>query len=70
MKLQTMMVGQRLAVHLLPAPQLAGICALVKQACPRLSPSRVRDILRKTARDVTTGNCHPNTGGHAAVTRS
>lgn len=49
------------------APQLAGICALVKQACPRLSPSRVRDILRKTARDVTAGNCHPNTGGHAAV---
>jgi subtilisin family serine protease len=48
-------------------PQLAGICALIKQACPRLSPSRVRNILRSTTRDVTTGNCHPNTGGHPAA---
>jgi subtilisin family serine protease len=49
------------------APQLAGICALIKQACSRLSPSQVRNILRSTARDVTAGNCHPNTGGHPAV---
>jgi subtilisin family serine protease len=38
------------------APQLAGICALIKQACPRLTPAQVRDILKNTARDVTTGN--------------
>lgn len=44
------------------APQLAGICALMKQACSRLSPVRVRSILKKTARDVTKGKCchgHP-----------
>jgi subtilisin family serine protease len=36
-------------------PQVAGVCALLKQACPRLRPSDVRDILKRTARDVTTG---------------
>lgn len=49
------------------APQLAGICALIKQACSRLTPSQVRDILKRTARDVTKGNCHPNTGANPAV---
>jgi hypothetical protein len=49
------------------APQLAGTAALIKQACSRLSPAEIKDILRKTARDVTTGNCSPSTGGHAAV---
>lgn len=49
------------------APQLAGVCALVKQACPGLSPASVRSILKSTARDVTAGNCSPMTGGHAAV---
>jgi subtilisin family serine protease len=48
------------------APQLAGACALIRQACPRLTPAEVRGILRSTARDVTSGTCHPNTG-HAAV---
>jgi subtilisin family serine protease len=48
------------------APQLAGVCALVKQACGSLTPVEVRDILLTTARDVTAGQCHPNTGGHAA----
>jgi subtilisin family serine protease len=49
------------------APQLAGVAALLKQACPNLTPADIKDILRKTARDVTTGNCNPSTGGHAAV---
>jgi hypothetical protein len=49
------------------APQLAGVVALMKQACPQLSPADVRDILMRTARDVTTGNCHPNTGGNPAT---
>ncbi len=49
------------------APQLAGVCALMKQVCRRLTPAQVRDILKRTARDVTAGNCHPNTGGHPAV---
>lgn len=49
------------------APQLAGAAALIKQACPKLKPAAVRDILMKTARDVTTGNCSTRTGGHAAT---
>lgn len=37
------------------APQLAGVCALIKQVCPHLTPAEIRDILMATARDVTTG---------------
>jgi subtilisin family serine protease len=37
------------------APQLAGVAALIRQACPRLTPAEVRSIMRSTARDVTTG---------------
>jgi hypothetical protein len=44
------------------APQLAGVAALIKQACPRLGPFEVRDILMKTARDVLTGTCSPRPG--------
>ncbi len=37
------------------APQLAGAAALVKQACPSADAGgQIKDILRKTARDVTT----------------
>ncbi|HDZ27118.1 MAG TPA: peptidase S8 [Candidatus Aminicenantes bacterium] len=49
------------------APQLAGVAALIKQACARLTPAQVRDIMKKTARDVTQGNCHPNTGANPAI---
>ncbi len=42
------------------APQLAGAAALIKQACSKLTPVQIRDILKTTARDVTTGRCHPN----------
>lgn len=49
------------------APQLAGACALIRQACPRLTPAQVRDILKRTARDVTAGNCNPSTGGNPAT---
>jgi subtilisin family serine protease len=48
------------------APQLAGICALIKQACPNLSPSQIREILKRTARDVTLGRCSMRTGGNPA----
>lgn len=44
------------------APQLAGAAALVKQACPKLTPAQVRNILMKTARDVTRGRCSPVPG--------
>ena len=40
------------------APQLAGAAALVKQACPKLSPTGIRTVLMRTARDVTQGNCN------------
>lgn len=49
------------------APQLAGAAALVKQACPRLKPAEVRQVLMKTARDVTSGKCHFNTGANSAA---
>src|SRR5688500_16951558 len=39
------------------APQLAGAAAIVKQACPKLTPAQVRQVLMKSARDVTTGTC-------------
>jgi hypothetical protein len=48
------------------APQLAGVAALVKQACPGLTPAQVRNIMKSTARDVTTGHCNSVPGGPAA----
>jgi subtilisin family serine protease len=48
-------------------PQVAGVCALIRQACPRLTPNEVRDILMSTARDVTTGRNHPNFNNAAVV---
>ena len=49
------------------APQLAGAAALVKQACGRLKPAQIRDVLMRTARDVTVGNCSPSTGANPAT---
>ncbi len=37
------------------APQLAGVCALLKQAQPSLSPNLVKQILIASARDVKKG---------------
>lgn len=48
------------------APQIAGICALLKQIEPNLSPARVKQILQQTAIDVTEGFSHPSTGGASA----
>ncbi len=48
-------------------PQVAGVCALIKQACGSLTPAQVRDILMTTARDVTTGTNHPNFGNAAVA---
>ncbi|MFE7760447.1 S8 family serine peptidase [Streptomyces sp. NPDC057438] len=50
------------------APQIAGVCALVKEAAPHLNPAQVRDVLRSTARDVAAGRCFLRPGmGHFAV---
>ncbi|MDY6936949.1 MAG: S8 family serine peptidase [Cyanobacteriota bacterium] len=46
------------------APQLAGICALMRQIDPGLSPARVKEILQQTARDVVRGACNTVAGGH------
>ncbi len=37
------------------APQTAGVCALLKEAQPSLSPSLLKSILNASARDVTKG---------------
>ncbi|KZD39565.1 peptidase S8 and S53 subtilisin kexin sedolisin [Bacillus cereus] len=37
------------------APQLAGICALLKQVNPSLSPQKIKEILIRTATDITEG---------------
>lgn len=41
------------------APQLAGICALLLQKNPNLSPAEVKAILRRTTRDVVNGKASP-----------
>lgn len=46
------------------APQIAGVVALMRQACPALGPTAIRQILMATARDVTTGT---NAMGNAAT---
>ncbi|MEN8143963.1 MAG: S8 family serine peptidase [Gemmatimonadota bacterium] len=48
------------------APQIAGACALLKQAAPRLTPAAIKAILMRTARDVTVGACSPHTGANPA----
>ncbi len=48
------------------APQLAGICALMKQLNPDLSPAQVKQILQQTARDVVDGFSNPSSSGAPA----
>ncbi|MBL8347627.1 MAG: S8 family serine peptidase [Rubrivivax sp.] len=41
------------------SPMVAGVCALLKEADPTLTPEQVRNILKYTARDITAGtNAH------------
>ena len=53
------------------APQLAGICALLLQKNPGLTPTQVKQALRLTALDVINGNANPasneNNGGMPAA---
>jgi subtilisin family serine protease len=48
------------------APQVAGVCALLRQVAPQLTPAEVKDVLGRTARDVTAGTNHPNFNQQAA----
>lgn len=41
-------------------PQIAGICALLKEVQPGLSPDLMKAILRASARDVTAGRSYHN----------
>jgi subtilisin family serine protease len=41
------------------APQIAGVCALLKAKNPNLTPSDIKAILRRTARQVLEGNSNP-----------
>jgi subtilisin family serine protease len=41
------------------APQLAGVCALLLEKNPGLSPSDAKAILRRTARSVVKGSANP-----------
>lgn len=49
------------------APQIAGAAALIKQVCPSLTPTDVKNILMHSARDVIVGSCNPATGGNSAT---
>jgi serine protease AprX len=53
------------------SPQIAGVCALLKQVQPGLSPKLAKSILRASARDVTVGtssNGQPAGPGHDGAT--
>jgi subtilase family protein len=41
------------------APQLAGVCALLLEKNPGLTPSDIKSILRRSARSVTVGSANP-----------
>lgn len=41
------------------APQLAGVCALLLAKDPKLAPSDIKAILRRTARSVLVGHANP-----------
>ncbi len=44
------------------APMVAGVCALLKEVDPELSPADIKNILKYTARDITAGtNAHGET---------
>ncbi|MBQ0855266.1 S8 family serine peptidase [Streptomyces sp. BH-SS-21] len=48
------------------APQVAGVCALLLERNPDLSPREVRSLLKATARPVDRGWSNEDTGGRSA----
>lgn len=42
------------------APQIAGVCALLKEKNPKLTPSEIKAVLRHTARKVLVGHSNPD----------
>ncbi|MES5820391.1 S8 family serine peptidase [Streptomyces sp. RG80] len=51
------------------APQVAGVCALLLEAYPSLTPQEVRSALENSALDVDLGKSNPVTGGLAVKGR-
>jgi hypothetical protein len=49
------------------APQIAGLCSLLLEADPTLSPSDLKSILQRSARDVARGKASRQTGGLPAT---
>ena len=49
------------------APQLAGICALMKQVNPKLTPAQAKRLLEETARDAVDGSSNPASSGASAT---
>jgi hypothetical protein len=49
------------------APQVAGICALMKQVDPGLSPAQAKEILKQTAIDITAGWASSQAGGYPTL---
>ncbi len=49
------------------APQVAGVCALMLEKDPTLTPQRIRDVLQISAIDVTQGRSNEVTGGIARI---
>ena len=49
------------------APQVAGICALMKQVNPNLTPAQAKRILEETARDAVDGSSNPSSSGASAI---
>lgn len=48
------------------APQLAGVAALLREAAPQLAPAELREVLMRTAVDVSSGRCNPASSGAPA----
>jgi len=42
------------------APQLAGVCALLIEKNPGLTPADIKAVLRRTSRDVLVGHANPS----------
>jgi subtilisin family serine protease len=49
------------------APQLAGVCALLKEKNPGLTPDDVKQVIMRTARDVLTGTSNPASNNGTAL---
>jgi subtilisin family serine protease len=52
------------------APQLAGVCALLLEKSPGLTPSDIKQILKRTSRDVIKGKNNAASSENVAISAS